>query len=63
MQAEEEVRKGPECALRNRLLFHVSHKLSDETKLMAYHQMLTDTSEDQLSLAAIHYLRSHFQEV
>ena len=26
-------------------------------------QELTDTNEDQLSLAAIHYLRSHFQEV
>ncbi|KAK3263698.1 Intraflagellar transport protein 56, partial [Cymbomonas tetramitiformis] len=27
-----------------------------------YHQQLTDSTEDQLSLAAIHYLRSHFQE-
>ena len=26
------------------------------------HQELSDTQEDQLSLAAIHYLRSHFQE-
>lgn len=26
------------------------------------HQELTDTQEDQLSLAAMHYLRSHFQE-
>ncbi|CAN0268995.1 unnamed protein product, partial [Ectocarpus sp. 13 AM-2016] len=54
--------KGPECALKNRLLFHVSHKLLDENKLMTYHQKLSDTNEDQLSLAAIHYLRSHFQE-
>lgn len=30
---------------------------------MTYHQKLSDTNEDQLSLAAIHYLRSHFQEV
>eukprot|EP00959_Pyramimonas_sp_CCMP1952_P341207 7147966-Pyramimonas_sp.AAC.1 len=29
---------------------------------MMYHQQLTDSTEDQLSLAAIHYLRSHFQE-
>lgn len=62
-QAEEAAKKGPECALKNRLLFHVSHKLLDENKLMAYHQKLSDTNEDQLSLAAIHYLRSHFQEV
>lgn len=62
-QAEEAAKKGPECALKNRLLFHVSHKLLDENKLMTYHQKLSDTNEDQLSLAAIHYLRSHFQEV
>lgn len=62
-QAEEAAKKGPECALKNRILFHVSHKLLDENKLMAYHQKLTDTNEDQLSLAAIHYFRSHFQEV
>jgi len=29
---------------------------------MMRHQELSDTQEDQLSLAAIHYLRSHFQE-
>ncbi|CAM9246238.1 unnamed protein product [Ascophyllum nodosum] len=61
-KAEEVAKKGPECALKNRLLFHLSHKLLDENKLMTYHQKLTDTNEDQLSLAAIHYLRSHFQE-
>jgi hypothetical protein len=27
-----------------------------------YHQKLTDTQEDQLSLAAVHFLRSHYQE-
>eukprot|EP00904_Undaria_pinnatifida_P010932 jgi/Undpi1/696/HiC_scaffold_10.g04160.m1 len=59
---KEAGKSGPECALKNRLLFHVSHKLLDENKLMTYHQKLSDTNEDQLSLAAIHYLRSHFQE-
>merc|ERR1719199_583063 len=29
---------------------------------MVQHQKLTDTKEDQLCLAAIHYMRSHFQE-
>jgi len=48
--------------LKNRVLFHVCHKLNDEHKLMQHHQKLSDTNEDQLSLAAIHYLRSHFQE-
>ena len=29
---------------------------------MVFHQKLSDTKEDQLCLAGIHYLRSHFQE-
>lgn len=29
---------------------------------MEYHEILADVVEDQLSLAAIHYLRSHYQE-
>jgi intraflagellar transport protein 56 len=48
--------------LKNRLLFHLAHKFGDEKKLMEQHQQLEDVLEDQLSLAAIHYLRSHYQE-
>jgi len=29
---------------------------------MGYHANLKDVIEDQLSLASIHYLRSHYQE-
>lgn len=29
---------------------------------MSYHQQLTESIEDQLSLASIHYQRAHFQE-
>ena len=29
---------------------------------MTFHQELEDVIEDQLSLASIHYLRSHYQE-
>jgi len=54
--------QGPSTKLQTRILFHVAHKFNDESKLMMYHQQLTDSTEDQLSLAAIHYLRSHFQE-
>ena len=32
-----------------------------QNKLMIYHQKLTDDTEDQLSLASIHYLRNHYQ--
>merc|ERR1711959_421399 len=61
-EAEEEANKGPQCPLQVRLLFHLAHKLNDEDKLMVHHGKLKTTVEDQLSLAAIHYLRSHFQE-
>ncbi|TPX55336.1 hypothetical protein PhCBS80983_g05388 [Powellomyces hirtus] len=61
-EADEEAQKGPTCKLQNRLLFHLSHKFNDEKRLMGYHQSLQDVIEDQLSLASIHYLRSHYQE-
>uniref|UniRef100_A0A7S3S006 Intraflagellar transport protein 56 n=2 Tax=Choreotrichia TaxID=141411 RepID=A0A7S3S006_9SPIT len=61
-EAEEKAQQGPACPLQNRLLFHISHRINDETKLMSHHQQLADTTLDQLSLASIHYLRNHFQE-
>jgi intraflagellar transport protein 56 len=62
-EAEMEALKGPPNALQNRLLFNICHRKGDEDKLMAYHQNLRDIKEDQLSLAGVHYLRSHHQEV
>ena len=35
--------KAPEMALKNRLLFHLAHKMDDQEKLMMRHQELTDT--------------------
>ncbi|KAJ3251741.1 Intraflagellar transport protein 56 [Boothiomyces macroporosus] len=61
-EADDAAQKGPTCKLQNRLLFHLSHKFNDEKRLMGYHQNLQDIIEDQLSLASIHYLRSHYQE-
>ena len=61
-EAEEEALRGPSTKLQTRILFHCAHKFNDESKLMTYHQQLSDSTEDQLSLASIHYLRSHFQE-
>ena len=49
--------------LRNRLLCWVSHRLNDETSLLTYHRKLTDSKVDQLSLAALHFSRTHYQEV
>ncbi|KAL6441899.1 intraflagellar transport protein 56 [Cataglyphis hispanica] len=48
--------------LKTRLLFHLAHKMGNESKLIEYHQMLQDVIEDQLSLASIHYLQAHYQE-
>lgn len=53
--------QGPQCPLQNRILFHCAHKTSQEEKLMECHAQLTDSLEDQLSLASIHYLRGHYQ--
>ncbi len=62
-EARDAALKGPKKnALRNRILFHIAHRLADETSLMQHHQALADNTEDQLSLAAIHYLRGHYQE-
>lgn len=61
-EAEEAATKAPKSRLQNRLLFHLAHKFSDEKRLMNYHQNLQDITEDQLSLASIHYMRSHYQE-
>jgi intraflagellar transport protein 56 len=36
--------------------------MHDEKKLMLHHSMLKDTVEDQMCLAAIHFLREHYQE-
>ncbi|NXQ35062.1 IFT56 protein, partial [Alaudala cheleensis] len=62
VQAEQAALKAPKSGLQNRLLFHLAHKFSDEKKLMSSHQNLQDVTEDQLSLASIHYMRSHYQE-
>lgn len=54
--------QGPACPLQTRILFHCAHRLGDEGKLMTFHQKLTNSIEDQLTLASIHYERSHYQE-
>lgn len=61
-EAEKIAEKGPDDALKIRLLFNIAHRTADENKLMTFHQKLKDKKEDQLSLAAVHYLRSHHQE-
>lgn len=61
-ESEKEALKASDDPLSVRLLFNIAHRLGDENKLMNYHQKLRETKEDLLSLAAVHYLRSHHQE-
>ncbi|CAG0905194.1 unnamed protein product, partial [Darwinula stevensoni] len=61
-ESDQAAKKAGKSQLKTRLLFHLSHKFNDEQRLMEYHKQLEDIIPDQLSLASIHYLRSHFQE-
>ena len=54
--------QGPKSPLQTRVLFHVAHKQNNEEKLMGLHRQLQDVIEDQMCLASMHYMRSHFQE-
>jgi intraflagellar transport protein 56 len=54
--------RGPECDFRTRLIFHIAHQTNDEQELFQAHSNLVGTLENQLSLAAIHYMRTHYQE-
>ena len=63
-EAKKECVKGYESTLHIRLMFHIAHKKDDEDLLNQYHMKIQEENiPDQLCLAAIHYLRSHFEEV
>ena len=61
-KAEDMAYKGPKSPLQTRLTFHITHKMSDEDKLMNLHQQLQDVLQDQMCLASMHYMRNHYQE-
>ncbi|EZA49567.1 Tetratricopeptide repeat protein [Ooceraea biroi] len=61
-ESQKMLEDAADSKLKTRLLFHLAHKMGNESKLMEYHQMLQDVIEDQLSLASIHYLQAHYQE-
>ncbi|OHS98347.1 hypothetical protein TRFO_08933 [Tritrichomonas foetus] len=54
--------RGPTSDFRTRLIFHIAHKTNDEQELFQAHSQLVGTLENQLSLAAIHFMRSHYQD-
>ncbi|XP_031832704.1 tetratricopeptide repeat domain 26 isoform X2 [Nomia melanderi] len=61
-ESQKILEDAPDSKLKNRLLFHLAHKMGNESKLNDYNHMLQDVIEDQLSLASNHYLRAHYQE-
>lgn len=61
-QARISAEKGPSCDFKTRLLFHIAHQTNDDQQLYQAHSQLLGTLENQLSLAAIHYMRSHYQD-
>lgn len=61
-KARELAENGPNCDYKTRLMFHISHRLDDNEALLEAHSQLVGTLENQLSLAAIHYLRCNYNE-
>jgi intraflagellar transport protein 56 len=61
-EAKDAAQQGDGSKLQLRLLFHLAQRQADEETLVSYHAQLEDVKLDQLSLAAVHYQRSHYQE-
>eukprot|EP01043_Picozoa_sp_COSAG02_P091342 COSAG02_NODE_28078_length_596_cov_3.030181_1_plen_130_part_01 len=61
-EARDILQHAPDDGLRRRLEFHLAHKFKEEESLVQFAEVLSGGVEDQLSHAAINYLRNHFQE-
>ena len=61
-EAKKSAEKGPNCDYKIRLLFHIAQQLKDEDAVLQAHSQLVGYLENQMSLAAIHYLRANYQE-
>lgn len=61
-EAREMAEKAEDSSLKFRVMYQCSQKLNNDSALMAAHRRLSDSVEDQLSVAAIHLLRSHLDD-
>ncbi|KAH0790316.1 TPR Domain containing protein [Histomonas meleagridis] len=61
-EAREMALKGTNGDFKTRLIFHIAHQTNNEEELFQAHSELMGTLENQLSLAAIHYMRSNYQD-
>jgi len=51
-----------DSGLKNRILLHIARALDDETKVAKYRQYLRDSTQDELSAAAIELYRRRYKE-
>ncbi|XP_034114900.2 LOW QUALITY PROTEIN: intraflagellar transport protein 56 [Drosophila sulfurigaster albostrigata] len=63
-EAKQLIESTPNTPLKQRLLFHLAHKLGDDQQwAQLLEELLSAPSvEQQLSLASMHYMRAHYQE-
>lgn len=64
-EAQQLMADAPHTPLKQRLLFHLAHKLGDDQQWAELLEQIlepTPSVEQQLSLASMHYMRAHYQE-
>lgn len=61
-EARKLAEKQPKSELQNRILLHLANKSGDTKKTMYHHSLLTTSTEDQMSYAAINFSRGHYAE-
>lgn len=64
-EAQQLMADAPHTPIKQRLLFHLAHKLSDDQQWAELLEQLlepTPSVEQQLCLASMHYMRAHYQE-
>ena len=61
-EARKEAMKAIDCPLKTRLLYQISQKLKDDTTIMSLHHKLEDNVQGQLCVAAVHFLRGHYDD-
>lgn len=61
-EARGELQKFSEGPLANRLAYVLAQKRKDDASLMAAHKNLSESVPDQLAMAAVHFLRAHYDD-
>ncbi len=63
-EAAEAANDGPNCSLKDRILYHLANKLGDSSEvILKYKQKLSESEENQLCHAAMLYEQCNYQQV